>query len=209
MREEKAGAGCGRSYSTSLLLQTGGPAAGGARGTGGEPAPPPAARSTSRASELLLRRVRAAKSEARWSEARSTRGKPIWESWLPDHWREWRPSGLQSWGAAPRVRTGVAGTLRPSKLEALLGSERVGLVGLATEFRRLFRSPYRSDGGGFHGVRRSGLPPDTARSWSQVLGGEGRSARGKQPRGSSLSWLAPDSERELFSECRTTSSWLS
>lgn len=84
----------------------------------------------------------------------------------------------------PRVRTGVAGTLRPSKLEALLGSERVGLdrdgrptsgprletaltsrpscqprlripllvpgkeekvplylVGLATELRRLFRSP--------------------------------------------------------------------
>lgn len=34
---------------------------------------------------------------------------------------------LQSWGPAPRVRTGVAGTLRPSKLEALLGSERVGL----------------------------------------------------------------------------------
>lgn len=30
-------------------------------------------------------------------------------------------------GALPRVRTGVAGTLRPSKLEALLGSERVGL----------------------------------------------------------------------------------
>lgn len=83
------------------------------------------------------------------------------------------------------MSTGVAGTLRPSKLEALLGSERVGLdrdgqaqaralvrdwtlsriscrrrltlpcpapgerrqgspahlVGLATEFRRLFRSP--------------------------------------------------------------------
>lgn len=36
-------------------------------------------------------------------------------------------SYLQSWGPAPRVRTGVAGTLRPSKLEALLGSERVGL----------------------------------------------------------------------------------
>lgn len=34
---------------------------------------------------------------------------------------------MQSWGPAPRVRTGVAGTLRPSKLEALLGSERVGL----------------------------------------------------------------------------------
>lgn len=91
---------------------------------------------------------------------------------------------LQSRGPVPRVRTGVAGTLRPSKLEALLGSERVGLdrdgkptsgprletaptsrpscqprlgiplldpgkggnvplylVGLATELRRLFRSP--------------------------------------------------------------------
>lgn len=34
---------------------------------------------------------------------------------------------LQSRGPLPRVRTGVAGTLRPSKLEALLGSERVGL----------------------------------------------------------------------------------
>lgn len=34
---------------------------------------------------------------------------------------------LQSRGPVPRVRTGVAGTLRPSKLEALLGSERVGL----------------------------------------------------------------------------------
>lgn len=48
---------------------------------------------------------------------------------------------MQSRGPLPRVRTGVAGTLRPSKLEALLGSERVGLVGLATELRRLFRSP--------------------------------------------------------------------
>lgn len=38
-----------------------------------------------------------------------------------------KPTYLQSWGPVPRVRTGVAGTLRPSKLEALLGSERVGL----------------------------------------------------------------------------------
>ena len=99
MREEKAGVGWGRSYSTSLLLQTGGPVAGVTIGAGGDPAPPPAALSTSRASELLLRRVRAAKREVR-SETGSTRGKPIWESWLLDHWREWRPSGLgaQRWG---------------------------------------------------------------------------------------------------------------